>query len=264
MSSLAAICIYPVKSCAGTSVRRARVTKRGLVGDRRYMIVDDAGRFFTQREEPGLQNVRPVWGDGGFRLTTAAGEVAVPSVLDAGQPCEVQVWDSTCAALVHAPGSELLSELFARPLRLVYMPDTELRAVDPDYGRADDIVSFADGFPLLLLNEASLAELNRHLPRRVGMDRFRGNVIVDGASAYQEDALGRVKIGELEFRSVKPCSRCAVVNVDPARGVREDREPLSTLVETHAPAGKPLFGANLIPESEGEIEVGARVTLPDG
>ncbi len=256
MIEIAELWLYPVKACAGVRVTHALLTPRGLAGDRRYMLVDAEGRFFTQREEPKLQTVRTVFDGESVLLDTVAGSLRIPRELHGGKRIEVTVWQSDCEAIEHVPGSQLLSEMLAREVKLVFMPDDVQRNVDQDYGEPGDIVSFADGFPILLANEASLADLNAALEEPVTMQRFRPSVVVRGAAAYQEETWSHLQSALVRLRAAKLCTRCAVINVDPGTGTRPSTQPLATLAQHHAPGGKPVFGVNLIPESVGSLQEG--------
>jgi hypothetical protein len=143
------------------------------------------------------------------------------------------------------------------------MTDDLVRAVSQDYGQPGDEVSFADGYPLLLISEASLADLNTRLPRAVEMRRFRPNLVVDGEMPYAEDGWRRLRVGKVEFEGVKNCSRCIFTTIDPDSGEKHpDREPLRTLsTYRRRPQGGVFFGQNLIPRSRGVIRVGDPVTV---
>src|SRR5205807_10403002 len=172
--------VYPIKSCAGIAVDAARVTARGLEHDRRWMVTDADGIFVTQRTLPEMALVRI--GIDGERLTVDRDghpRLLLPFVHDDGAPLDVVVWDDRVRAVRHAPGSDWFSRVLGVDVQLVSMPDDARRAVDPDFARAGDIVSFADGFPLLLVNRSSLAALGEDVDVR----RFRPNVVVAGAAA---------------------------------------------------------------------------------
>jgi MOSC domain-containing protein len=145
------------------------------------------------------------------------------------------------------------------------MPDDLVRPVNRDYGEADDQVSFADGFPLLLISEASLADLNGRLPAPVEMRRFRPNLVVDGDLPYAEDNWRRIRVGDVEFAGVKNCSRCVFTTIDPDSGeVHPDKEPLRTLsTYRRRTQGGVYFGQNLIPRDAGVIRIGDPVTVID-
>jgi uncharacterized protein YcbX len=167
----------------------------------------------------------------------------------------VQVWRSRLEARVAAelPGG----------LRLVHMHDPTLRQVSLDYGSPEDRVSFADGYPVLLIGAASLEDLNGRLAVKLPMNRFRPNVVVEGSTPYAEDGWRRVRIGEIAFRVVKPCARCVVTTVEQATGTRGDErtEPLRTLATYRKSALGVLFGQNLVPDGTGTVRVGDEVEV---
>jgi uncharacterized protein YcbX len=130
--------------------------------------------------------------------------------------------------------------------------------VDPAYGRPGDRVSFADGFPLLVVNTASLEDLNARLAQPVPIARFRSNLVVSGAAPWAEDGWRSLHVGHIAFRAVKPCTRCIVIATDQNTGARApDREPLRTLATFRPDAGgRALFGQNLVPDTLGRLAVG--------
>ncbi|HEY1534819.1 MAG TPA: MOSC domain-containing protein, partial [Polyangiaceae bacterium] len=142
---------------------------------------------------------------------------------------------------------------------LVYMTDTEHRLVNPARARAGDIVSFADGYPFLLISEASLEDLNARLDEPITMDRFRPNIVVSGTEPYAEDGYSQVRLGELWFRGVKRCDRCVVTTIDPLTGERGS-EPLRTLAKYRLEDQRVWFGMNLIHDGTGMLRVGDPVT----
>jgi uncharacterized protein YcbX len=130
------------------------------------------------------------------------------------------------------------------------------------YGHEDDQVAFADGFPLLLIGEASLQDLVQKVGRPLEMLRFRPNLVIEGGAAFAEDGWKRIRIGDVEFRVVKPCSRCILTTIDPQTGERSaDREPLATLQKYRAQADGAMFGQNLVNDSNGQLEVGMPVEI---
>lgn len=265
MLKLAEIRIYPVKGLRGISVAEARVEPWGLAGDRRWMVVDAHDTFISQRQLPGMARIDAAPIEGGLRLSASGRrsiEVATPN---ARTPAlEVAIWKNRVAAV--PAGSEAdrwLSAMFGVPCRLVHMADPAgARPVDPDYAAPDDRVSFADGYPLLVTNAASLSDLNTRLDRPVPMDRFRTNLLVAGAAAWAEDAWRTLRVGGAAFAAVKTCDRCVVTTVDQATGEKaDDNEPLRTLGGFRRDArGRTIFGQNLIPRRLGRIAVGDPVT----
>lgn len=253
---LSGLFIYPIKACAGVALERASVVERGLALDRRYMLVDRAGRCVTQREQPRLCLVTAALEAARIVLSAPDGSVvAVPHSLHDGERAVCQVWDDVGSALCHAEASRWFSDFLNDDVRLVYMPDSERRAVSPKRARPDDIVSFADAYPLLVISEASLADLNSRLPQPLEMRRFRPNLVLADCEPFAEDRFTTLSIGEVSFRGVKRCERCSVTTVDPATGER-GQEPLRTLAQYRLEHGKVWFGMNLIHDGPGELRVG--------
>lgn len=262
---LADIRTYPVKGLKGLSVSSADVEPWGLAGDRRWMVVDERGRFLSQRELPALARIRATPTGGGLRLS---GDGRDDLLLAAPLPdaaVEVTVWRDRLRASAAGPEADAwLEGALGRPCRLVHMADPEsARPVDPEYGGPGDRVSFADGFPLLLTTTASLADLADRAGFALSMDRFRTNLVIEGAEPWAEDGWSEIRVGEAVFALVKPCARCAVTTVDQDTGERHPRtEPLRTLAAFRRNArGQPIFGQNLIPRALGTIRVGDRVAV---
>ena len=256
--TIAALHIYPVKSLGGIGLQEAEVTPRGLRHDRRFMVVDSKGEFFTQRNFPKMATVWTEIADGELRLAAPdVGEVAVPIEPEDGEELTARVWRSTCRAI--APSAEAdrwLSDFLEAPARLVYMPESTQRPTNPVY--AQSVVSFADGYPILVTNEDSLADLNDRLSRPVPMNRFRPNVVVRGAGAFAEDGWGEFGAGASRLRMVKPCGRCQVTTTDQATGEVMGPEPLSVL-SGYRDKGSELgacFGMNAVVISGTRVRVG--------
>jgi uncharacterized protein YcbX len=258
-----ALYVYPVKGCAGLAVDRAVVVERGFDRDRRWMIVDADGMFVTQRSRPELALVRTAL-DGGEIVLDAPGlsTLRLPARHDSGARRDVQVWSHIGAAAVHPEGSAWVSRYLVAPHALVYMPDDHRRPVNPERARPGDVVSFADGYPILLVSEASLADLNGRLAAPMAMTRFRPNIVVAGCAPFAEDGWARLRIGEIGFRGVKPCDRCVVTTIDPTTG-KGGVEPLRTLASFRRVYGdsKVYFGMNLIHDGGGALTVGDAVTV---
>lgn len=257
--------IYPVKSARGIAVETATVTDRGFAHDRRFMVVDDAGEFLTQRRHPAMAliDVR-IHARDLILSAPGAGSARVPLSLPAGERRVVRVWgDSVEAIWAGAEASDLLRRYLDTPCELVYMPDETIRLVDPDDPIASDRVGFADRYPFLLLSEASVDDLNERIAARLGdrylgplpMDRFRPNLVVSGCGPYAEDCWDDLLIGDVLFHVAKPCSRCSIVTVDQRTGF-EGKEPLATLATYRKQGGGVVFGQNLIHRGHGVIRVG--------
>lgn len=260
----------------GVGLAAAKVARRGLAGDRRFMLVDERGDLLTQREIGRLATFEAVLEGGILRICAPDGDVlSVPSEMEGEGEITVRVWNDHCRAQVAGPTvNEWLSERLGRECRLVRMPSTTRRPINEKFKRGEEIVSFADGYPFLLIGEGSLADLCQRLGRELPMDRFRPNLVVEGAEPFAEDNWERVRIGGTVFRATKPCARCVVTTIDQRTGISEVKEPLRTLAsyrragqvlpERFADLGlKPndvLFGQNLVAENYGgELRVGDRV-----
>lgn len=255
--------IYPVKGLGAIALQEAEVTPRGLRHDRRFMVVDPSGEFFTQRDFPKMATVWTEIENGTLRLAAPdAGEVEVKAEPDDGATLAVRVWNSTgVGAIAPSPEADAwLSAYLGTACRLVYMPEHSHRATNPAYGHGH-IVSFADGYPFLFTSESSLADLNGRLTRPVPMNRFRPNLVLKGAGAYAEDGWKALSVGNVRFRMVKPCGRCQVTTTDQTTGEVTGPEPLSVLTGyRNDPTFGSLFGMNAVAESAGVVRVGDAVT----
>jgi uncharacterized protein YcbX len=256
MAYVSALYIYPIKACRGIAVSEWPVADRGFAGDRRWMIVDRAGKFVTQREVAALSQVETsLIGDSLCVSAPGHAALSVPRDPESGAIRSVQVWLDEVRAIVHPEGSAWFSQFLGEPHELVYMPHTTRRQVNPERARAGDIVSFADGYPFLLISEASLADLNSRLAEPVTMARFRPNIVIQGCEPYAEDGYRQVRLGEIAFRGVKRCDRCVVTTIDPETGA-SGKEPLRTLARYRLEDQKVWFGMNLIHDGTGVLRVG--------
>ncbi|MDR6715447.1 uncharacterized protein YcbX [Pseudomonas hunanensis] len=263
---LSALYRYPVKSCQAQSLEACTVDSLGLRGDRRWLVVEASnGRFLTQRAWPRLTQLRASLGETGQLLLETPGqaplEVAVPGADDDLRG--VTIWRDTLR--VPDAGDEAaawLSELLGKPVRLVYCPEQRARYLPSGYGVNSDRAAFPDGFPLLLIGQGSLDELNRRIGRDMQMLRFRPNLVVQGAEPFAEDGWKRIRIGDLTFRLLKPSVRCILTTLDPQTGERSaDREPLATLKTFREREGDVLFGQNLAVDGSGEVALGMGVEV---
>jgi uncharacterized protein YcbX len=267
---IASIHVYPLKACRAVDVGQARVEPWGLAGDRRWLLVERTGRFISQREEPTLALVTVRYADGCGTITVSAAghqaqSVAAPSEAGGAEMLRVTVWDEpVLAAAAGCQADAWFSRYLGRPVRLVYLDDPTRRAVDQDYGAAGDVVSFADGYPLLLTSTSSLDVLCDWLvssgDEPVPMNRFRPSVVVAGADPWAEDGWSRVRIGGVSFRVAKPCGRCVVTTIDQATAER-GRQPLMMLGRRRRFGQELVFGQNLIPDTPGRIQVGDPVEI---
>ncbi|WP_372963939.1 MOSC domain-containing protein [Marinobacter sp.] len=253
--------LYPVKSLAGIQVSSLELDDFGPRGDRRWMIVDGGGQFVTQRKMPHLALIRTELEGGHVRVRIPGEGVFV--LQPTPEQLQVTVWrDQVCASAGQDQANEALSRFSGERLQFVYMPNTTYRRVDPE--RVADVrrVGFADGFPFLLVNLASLDELNSRLTQPVDIRRFRPNIVVSGSEPWAEDRWHSLMIGEIRFDVVKPCSRCVLTTVDPDTGVKDaDTQPLKALSSYRKTPDGVIFGQNAIHEGTGKIVVGDRVFI---
>jgi uncharacterized protein YcbX len=253
---------YPIKSCAGSALDRAVLDRRGIEHDRRWMVVDAAGGFRTQRELPRMALIHPSIGSGVLTLAAAGMPDLQVGLTEGGPRRTVEVWNDRVDAIDQGErAAEWLTGFLAEPLRLVRLADDADRRVEQAYAvRAEDQVAFADAYPLLIGNEASLAELNTRLDQPLPMRRFRPNIVVAGAAAYAEDTWRRVRIGEVDVAVVKPCARCAVTTVNPDTA-EKGKEPLTTLATYRRQEGGVMFCENAIHLAAGTLRVGDTVQV---
>jgi uncharacterized protein YcbX len=254
---LSGLYVYPIKSAGGISIGTSDVDERGLRHDRRWMLVDEAGRFISQRRSARMALIRVRLERDGL-VVDALGmpSLEVPLQPLAGRLLLARVWDDLVESLTVSDDTDRwFGEFLGVRCRLVYLPDESVRPVDPTYGRPGDRVGLADGFPFLLISEASLSDLNARLEQPVPMNRFRPNLVVRGCEPFAEDGWKLVRIGRITFRVVKPCSRCTITTVDQESAVMV-KEPLRTLVRFRRVGTKVLFGQNLIHDEVGTLSEG--------
>jgi uncharacterized protein YcbX len=281
--SLASIHVYPLKAGRAVDRRESWVEPCGLAGDRRWLLVDDAGRFISQRGEPALARVTvryagaseansvpappagptdpiAVCADGHPPLTVPA-----PSEAGGAEMVWATIWGSkVLAAAAGKEADDWFTHFLGRAVRLVHLDDPTRREVDPQYGAPGESVSFADGYPLLLTTAGSLDALGQWLVEEgyppVPMNRFRPSVVVAGTPAWAEDNWRRIRIGKVTFRVVKPCGRCVVTTIDQMTAER-GRQPLELLGRRRRFGKELVFGQNMIPDAPGLIRVGDRAQV---
>lgn len=261
---LTQINIYPVKSLGGISLPSAYAGGRGLQYDRRWMLVDEFNSFITQRENPMMALIGLKMNEQGFQLfhkNTPQTVFTIPFALEKGKHCAVTIWNDVCDAIEYEhETNDWLREVLNQNCRLTYMPDTANRYVAESYSRDKDIVSFADGFPFLIIGEASLQNLNEKLTVLLPMNRFRPNFVFSGGSAFDEDSWGTCCIGDVEFHVVKPCIRCTITTIDQDTGARS-HEPLRTLSTYRKENNNVYFGQNLLIKKQGIVRLNDVLTI---
>jgi uncharacterized protein YcbX len=259
MLTITGLYTYPVKSFGGTATAEAVVDERGFQYDRRWMVVDSNNRFLTQRELPAMALLKARVADQMLIIEGSSPDDncwSCPVSATNGAALTVSIFDEYCEALpVGASANEWLSLRLGTSCRLVVMPDSTRRPVDPRYARNNDITGFTDGYPFLLLGEASLESLNDKLEQPVPMNRFRPNIVIRGSKPYDEERLTRFDLGPIHFYGVKNCGRCQITTVDQETAAT-GREPLRTLAAYRRVGNKVLFGRYLLHKGTGKIRLG--------
>ncbi len=260
--TLSGITMYPIKSCGGIDVTSVELELRGLRYDRRWMVVDENGQFVTQRDFPHMSLVSVRLLSDHLRVDAPGmPPLFVPIEVPSGNNVIVRVWSDVVRAV--SAGEEAaawFSTLLGIPCTLVAMTDNSVRRVDARYARNGELVSFADAFPLLLLSQSSLDDLNARLATPLPMRRFRPNLVVEGCEPFAEDRWKEIRIGNIPFRVVKPCARCVVTTVDTQTG-KAGEEPLRTLATFRSVGNKVMFGQNLLHAATGTLHVGDTVVI---
>jgi len=266
-ATLAAIHLFPLKSGAPLALDAATVESRGLAQDRRWMVIDAAGKFVTGRQQSRLTLIHARVNGGGLELAANGMPTLHVEAPVQGMRIETAVWGAAVAPLLADEAAHRwISAFLGAPHRLVHMDDNCMRRLkanyDGRYGEDSDEVSFADGFPLLLISQGALDLLNSKLTQPVPMLRFRPNLVVAGTTAHAEDDWKRIRIGACEFEVAKPCTRCVFTTVDFETGMRDPSgEPLRTLTTYRRSADGVTFGQNLIPRKLGAVRVGDTVEV---
>ncbi|MCC9137056.1 MOSC domain-containing protein [Pontibacter silvestris] len=261
---LSEIFIYPIKSLGGISVQQAEVEERGLRYDRRWMLVDKEGNFLTQRQHSQMALLQVTLQEDGLSVTHKQGllePIFVPCNEHTDKEVAVTIWDDVCTALeVSNEISKWFSDALQMPARLVLMPTTTQRLVDQKYAQQGEIVSFADGYPFLMIGQASLEDLNSRLKEPVPMNRFRPNFVFRGGTAFTEDTFVDFTISAIAFRVAKPCARCVVTTINQNTGEKA-AEPLKTLSSYRRVNNKVMFGQNLVHAGAGVVKVGDKLAV---
>ncbi len=262
--------IYPVKSLKGISLDKVQLEKRGLQYDRRWMLVDTNKRFISQRLYPKMALIETELSEFGVSVRAPDMPVLIIPYPDsqAGMYEEIEVlcWnDQLRVQHINTAIDNWFSEFLDVDCELVYMPDNCERPVDTNFARNNEIASFSDGFPNLVISEASLNDLNSKVDIELTINRFRPNIVISGCEPYGEDTLGHFKINNIDFYAVKPCSRCVITTVNPETGVKESKEPLATLAKFRKKGQKVFFGQNLLHKlnymSDNTISVGDKLEI---
>ena len=258
---LSGIYIYPVKSLAGCEADSVEIDRFGPAGDRRWLVTNPSGRFLTQREHASMALIKAESNADSLTLRAGDDSVTVPVPGEGSRERLVQVWEDHARARdAGDAAAEWLSQHINQTCRLFYMPDDSVRLVDGLYAGNGETVSFADGFPILLISQASLDDLNDRLPAPVPMNRFRPNLVVSGCDPFAEDDWKRIRIGDMEFTVAKPCSRCVMPSIVQETAER-DPHINRALAGYRRFEGKIYFGQNLLYQETGRLRSGDAVEV---
>lgn len=262
MLKLTEIWIYPVKSLGGVRLKSSKVTEKGLLFDRQWMLIDETNTFMTQRLNPRMALFKLSMSDNGFLVQHGTHSIVIPFE-GPRQPrfFQATVWDDPVTVCEVDPAiSNWFSLQLNTKCRLVYFPSEQARPVDSKFQINAENVSLADGYPFLIVGERSLHHLNSKLECAVPMNRFRPNFIFGGGAPHDEDQWKDFKIGTNRFVGVKPCSRCVLTTIDQETGVA-GKEPLATLNTYRKVNNKICFGQNLLAIDHHEIFEGDEITI---
>jgi uncharacterized protein YcbX len=246
---------YPLKSGGGTALRSAELTPRGLPFDREFMLVDPGGRFLSQREFARMALLSPSYD--GEVLTVGAPNAAplVHKAADDGEVLDVRIQRKDCQGIDQGDeAATWFAEFLGAECRLVRFTGRR------ETSRGGGEVMFADGYPLLVISQESLDDLNTRLDEPLPMNRFRPSLVVEGLGPYGEDDVRLLRVGEAVIEMVKPCNRCLITTTDQETGER-GREPLRTLATYRTAERGILFGYNAVPRSLGTLTVGDEVEV---
>lgn len=266
MLKLSEIYIYPVKSLGGIHLDIANITTRGLKNDRRFMLIDENGRFMSQREHPQLAIFQTKIEDNFLKIIhKRTGQILLINLSSNSQlaPLSVTIWDDETSAIeVSSEASAWFTQALNIPTRLVYMPEESQRKTDVQYAlTGEEITSFSDGYPILIIGQSSLNDLNNRLENPVNINRFRPNFVFTDGEPFEEDNWHEFTVGNIRFFGVKPCARCIMTTIDQETGDKKSKEPLLTLNKYRKAGNKILFGQNVLISQLGTVSVGEDVTV---
>jgi uncharacterized protein YcbX len=249
-ATLAALHVYPVKSCRGIELADARLSATGFADDRHWMLVRPSGRFVTQRELPRMALIHTALDDRALTLSAPDAEPLSVSRTQSGDSVAVTVWGFTGRGIdCGDAAAHWCTAFLGTPLRLMRFDASAPRECSAEWtGDVRAVTEFADGFPILVISRASLAELNSRLPKALPMERFRPNLVLEGVGAYDEDRIHELRADGVAIRIVKPCTRCAITTTEQSTGERDGVEPLATLKKYRFDADLRgvMFGQNAI------------------
>jgi hypothetical protein len=262
MVQVSQLYIYPIKSLGGISISSAVITDRGFEHDRRWMLVDTNNRFLTQRECAAMALLQvEIVNDGlkVFQQQEPGNSIHLPFPPYSNDAVTVEIWGQYCGAVsVNDEADKWFSGALNIPCRLVYMNEDTKLPVDERYAVNHDLTNFSDGFPILMISEASLADLNSRIEEVIPMNRFRPNLVITGSAAYEEDHMKAFVINGITLYGVKPSARCVITTINQYT-LAKGKEPLKTLATYRGINNKIYFGENVIAANTGRIHIGDEI-----
>jgi uncharacterized protein YcbX len=261
--TLSEINIYPIKSLGGISLQSSEVEERGLKYDRRWVLVDESNKFFTQRDFSEMALIKVFVEKDGLKIqhkTKFVEQLFIPFEFEHSKTDKVVIWDDTVTGKFYNNQiDDWFSEILEIKCHLVKMPETTKRVVDTSYAK-NKIVSFADGYPFLIIGQSSLNDLNARMETPLLMNRFRTNFVFTGGKPFEEDEWRKIKIGEIAFEVVKPCARCVITTTNQETAERL-HEPLLTLSKYRKIDNKVMFGQNMVSDRTGKVAIESRIEV---
>ena len=268
MPSIESLHIYPVKSMRGIAVPRTILTLSGLLGDRRFMVVDPSGHFITQRECPALAKISALPDAAGLKLEMDEDSIMV--VPSSAKRQNVSVWRSIVnAAVADDAVNARISQWLGREALLVFADTQARRFANPDWAGKAVPLGFSDGYPVLVTTTGSLKALNQYLEEQgqvpVPMDRFRPNIVIDHDEPFADDGWGAIEINGVRLDLVKPCERCVITTQDQMTGEQGLGDPMPAMRHLHFSTDRrapgPIFGWNAVPRGQVELSKGDAVRI---
>jgi uncharacterized protein YcbX len=263
MIQLSNLTYYPIKACRGFDLAKSNVERMGLENDRRMMVVTPEGEFLTQREHPKLALVTPALKNNSVTLSAPNFDSIHFTVQKSGAAWPVNIWKAKDVSAIDQGDetAQWFSDWLGTSVRLVHIADGFQRKLNPEYAvNADDHTGFADGYPILIISEESLQDLNSKLDSPLPMNRFRPNIVVKGCEPFAEDTWKRIRVGDVEMALVKACPRCVVTTID-KETLAKSKEPLKTLESYRRHELGAIFGMNVIPLNSGRLKQGMNVEI---
>jgi uncharacterized protein YcbX len=261
--TVSSLIYYPIKACHGFEIESAQVERMGFHNDRRLMLITPEGDQVTQREFSKLAWVVPTLNDGSIILSAPDFNSLQFTIRQTGITLPVNIWEDKGVPAIDQgdESAQWFSDWLGSSVRLVRIADGIQRRIETEYAiHADDHTGFADGYPILIISEESLQELNTQLETPVPMNRFRPNLVIKGCEPSAEDTWNKIRIGDVELALVKPCARCVVTTIDKVT-LEQSKEPLKTLAKYRKHVLGAIFGQNVIPVNEGRLQLGMNVEV---